>query len=265
MCRWSGWFAGLALVLVAGCSLTPYPLPGSTAADPAHNSQLALDWAGTYQALLPCADCDAVLTTLTLSDAGTYELKRLYVGKDTALFDTRGRFGWSDDGSRIELDIGDAPAGYLVQENRLLQLDMAGERITGALADRYVLHKIKESDPLITPVSFPLYDTRWELVRLRGQDLPDTLQEKPWLTLKRDGSVSGFAGCNQFFGRYTEDGLRLRFEDVASTLRGCLDPAMNDALLQVLREVDNFSRSSNTLSLNRARMAPLAEFRATVP
>lgn len=265
MYGWCRWLALPGLVLLAGCSLAPYPLPGRVAADPAHNSRLALDWAGTYQALLPCADCEAILTTLTLTDAGNYELKRLYVGEDTTLFDTRGRFRWHEDGARIELDIGDAPAGYIVQENRLLQLDMEGQRITGDLAERYILHKIKEPDPLITPVSFPLYDTRWELTRLRGQDLPGELQEKPWLMLRRDGSVAGFAGCNAFSGRYTQDGLRLRFDDLASTLRACLDPAMNDSLLEVLREVDNLTRSSNTLSLNRARMAPLAEFRATVP
>lgn len=253
------------LTTLAGCALRSMPLPGSAPRPDGHNSRIALDWAGTYQALMPCADCEAILTTLTLDEGGSYELKRLYVGKDTALFDSQGRYTWNEDGARITLDSGDAPATYVVQENRLLQLDMQGQRITGDLAERYILHKVNDPDPLITPVSFPLYDTRWELTTLRGQDLPRELEEKPWLILKRDGSVSGFAGCNSFFGRYTQEGLRLRFEELGSTLRGCLDPMMNDALLEVLRDVDNFSRSSNTLSLNRARMAPLAEFEATVP
>ncbi len=263
----------LCLAALAGCRFIPYPLPGAAApkaaqdAAPvdAHTSRSSLDWAGTYQALLPCADCAAILTTLVLDEAGNYELKRLFVGEDGALFDDRGRFSWSQDGTRITLDIGDAPTDYLVQENRLVQLDLQGERISGALADRYILHKVTDPDPLLTPVSFPLFDTRWELLTLRGQDLPAALQERPWLELRRDGTVAGFAGCNAFSGTYTLDGLQLRFGELAATLRGCLDPAMNDDLLAVLKDVDNLTRSSNTLSLNRARMAPLAQFEATLP
>ena len=80
------------------------PLPGSAPPPDGHNSRIALDWVGTYQALMPCADCEAILTTLTLDEGGSYELKRLYVGKDTALFDTRGRYSWSEDGARITLE-----------------------------------------------------------------------------------------------------------------------------------------------------------------
>lgn len=251
--------------VLSGCRFIPYELPGAPAPVDAHVSRSSLDWAGTYQALMPCADCAAILTTLVLAEDGNYELKRLFVGEDGALFDDRGRFSWSEDGRRITLDIGDAPTDYLVQENRLVQLDLSGERITGELADRHILHKVTDPDPLITPVSFPLFDTRWELLTLRGEDLPRTLQEKPWLELRRDGTVAGFAGCNAFSGTYTLEGRQLRFNDMAATLRGCLDPAMNDTLLEVLQEVDNFTRSSNTLSLNRARMAPLAQFEATLP
>lgn len=255
----------LCLALLSSCSWYPFAFPASRPADAAHNSRNALDWPGTYQSLLPCADCEAILTTLTLEEDGNYQIKRLYVGQDDLLFDTSGRFTWSDDSSRIQLDIGDAPDTYVVEENRLVQLDMDAERITGDLADRYVLHKVEDPDPLITPVSFPLMGTRWELATLRGQDLPADLERKPWLLLERDGTVKGFGGCNSFSGSYTLDGLRLRFNDVASTLMACLDQDMNDAMLEVLDQVDNYTRSSNTLSLNRARMAPLAAFRATAP
>lgn len=261
-------FTLLCLATLAGCATAPFPFPGRDGGESGideHNSRTALDWMGTYQALMPCADCEAILTTLTLQEGDTYEIKRLYVGRDSLLFDTTGRFTWSADGSRISLDIGDAPDTYVVQENRLVQLDMDEERITGELADRYVLYKVENPDPLITPVSFPLQGTRWELATLRGVDLPAELEQKPWLLLDRDGTARGFGGCNSFTGSYTLEGLRLRFNDLASTLMACLEPEMNDAMLEVLGEVDNFTRSSNTLSLNRARMAPLVEFRATVP
>lgn len=257
----------LCLALLCGYSWYPFAFPDERPADAAHNSRNALDWPGTYQSLLPCADCEAILTTLTLEEDGSYQIKRLYVGQDNLLFDTTGRFTWSEDGSRIQLDIGDAPDTYVVQENRLVQLDLDGEGISGELADRYVLHKVENPDRLLTPVSFPLQGTRWELVRLRGVDVPASLERKPWLLLDHSGRVSGFAGCNSFTGSYELDDprLRLRFNELAATLMACLDSGMNDRLLEVLADVDNYSRSSNTLSLNRARMAPLAEFRATAP
>lgn len=255
----------LCTISLAACRFSPYPLPGTEPIADGHNSNNSLDWAGTYQALMPCADCAAILTTLVLNEDGSYELKRLFVGEDGSLFDDRGRFSWSEDGARIKLDIGDAPAQYLVQENRIVQLDMSGQPVSGNLAERYILHKVSDPDPLITPVSFPLFDTHWELATLRGQDIPSAVQEKPWFVLRRDGTVSGFAGCNSFSGTYTLEGLQLRFNELASTLRGCLDPAMNDSLVEVLRDVDNYTRSSNTLSLNRARMAPLAQLEASVP
>jgi len=43
-----------------------------------------------------------------------------------------------------------APDSYHVGENRLIQLDMQGERITGALAERYVLDR---QDPGVTPAN----------------------------------------------------------------------------------------------------------------
>lgn len=258
------WLAVISLAVLGGCSVVPFPLPGSApdtvSSEMGDTSRNALDWAGSYQALMPCADCEGILTTLTLAEDGNYQIKRLYLGEDDLLFDTSGRFTWSTDGRSISLDVGDAPDQYLVQENRLVQLDLDGNRVSGPLAEYYILYKVAEPDPLLTPVSFPLQGTRWELSALHGSDVSLDPAQQPWLLLGRDGNVTGFAGCNSFSGRYTQDGLRLRFTDLASTLRACVDPAMNDDLLEVLNNVDNFTRSSNTLSLNRARMAPLANF-----
>jgi len=39
-------------------------------ADPAHNSRNALDWAGTYAGVLPCADCPDVQARLRLPQTG---------------------------------------------------------------------------------------------------------------------------------------------------------------------------------------------------
>jgi hypothetical protein len=53
-----------------------------------------------------------------------------------------GSFAWNSDGNSITLiGIKNAPSVYYVGENKLMQADMDGKRISGALADKYVLIK----------------------------------------------------------------------------------------------------------------------------
>ncbi|MGB6036469.1 MAG: copper resistance protein NlpE N-terminal domain-containing protein, partial [Cryomorphaceae bacterium] len=51
------------------------------AADPAHSSQNALDWKGTYAGMLPCDDCDELQVEVTLEDKGRFSRKMTYLGK----------------------------------------------------------------------------------------------------------------------------------------------------------------------------------------
>jgi uncharacterized lipoprotein NlpE involved in copper resistance len=39
-----------------------------------HNSRSSLDWAGTYEGVLPCADCPGTKIRLTLNGDGSYRL-----------------------------------------------------------------------------------------------------------------------------------------------------------------------------------------------
>lgn len=107
-----------------------------------HNSQNSLDYMGTYKGVLPCADCEGISTVITLGD-GTYTLKTAYLGKgDGRERIQKGRYTWDDSGRFIKLEgIENGPAIYQVGENKLIQMDMKGQKITGELADKYVLIK----------------------------------------------------------------------------------------------------------------------------
>lgn len=113
------------------------------AADPAHTSQNSLDWAGTYVGTLPCADCQGIRTELTLHADLTYRLITSYLGKaKPAGNQATGRFSWDEAGRTVQLSgLRNQPTHYLVGENQLIQLDMSGQRISGASADKYVLRK----------------------------------------------------------------------------------------------------------------------------
>lgn len=107
------------------------------------NSQVSLDWNGTYAGTLPCANCEGIETTLTLNPDLTYILVTNYLGRNDALEEENsGPFSWDSTGSTITLlNIKSGPNQYKVGENRIWHLDMNGKRITGDLADHYILIK----------------------------------------------------------------------------------------------------------------------------
>lgn len=108
--------------------------------DTTHTSQNSLDWAGTYDGVVPCADCSGIKTTIKLYSDDTYTYNAEYLDKKTTVQDT-GKFMWHDNGSTVHLVGKDLNTKYKVGENVLIQLDTEGKVIEGALADQYRLKK----------------------------------------------------------------------------------------------------------------------------
>jgi len=106
-----------------------------------HNSKISLDWAGVYTGTIPSASGSGINVRLKLSNDNTYELTYEYVGKPDNTFTLTGSFKWNDTGDIVNLGIADTPSYYKTAENKLIQLDMKGNLITGDLADDYVLTK----------------------------------------------------------------------------------------------------------------------------
>ena len=238
------------LALLAGGSSSP-PQAVRVMSDTVHTSQNALDWAGAYRGVIPCADCQGIETVVILNSDGTFTTHFKYLGKSGEIFSKAGRFTWNAAGNIVTL-AGDAQ--YLVGENHLRRLAVDGSRIGGALAYRYVLAKVPERG---------LTERYWRLTELNGQPLPK-LDREPWLILKEaDGRMNGFGGCNRFTGSFKLDAAasRLRFGQIATTSMACISGMeVEQAFYEALRNADNYSLAGNHLTLNRARMAPLARF-----
>ena len=78
-----------------------------------------------------------------------------------------------------------------------------------------------------------------------------------------DDKVYGNAGCNSFNGGFTtQEGNRISFDKVATTLMACPDMAVEDQFKKMLETADNYAVSADKLSIHKARMAPLARFEA---
>jgi heat shock protein HslJ len=111
----------------------------------------------------------------------------------------------------------------------------------------------------------PLTANEWRLTELQGVPITATVISNQDLTLKfsREGNrVSGFSGCNTFGGSYTTPApTKLAFSQMMSTMKACATHMdLEAAYMKMLQEVDNYSVNGNTLSLNKAKMAPLARF-----
>ncbi|MDH6305863.1 putative lipoprotein NlpE involved in copper resistance [Parabacteroides sp. PF5-5] len=95
---------------------------------------------GIYEGKLPTASGEGMNVTVTLT-GDTYKQTIVYTGKSTEPFVKEGTFTWNKEKSIITLEGMDAPNQYFVSDNTLTHLDMEGNKITGELADMYILKK----------------------------------------------------------------------------------------------------------------------------
>ncbi|MFV3408954.1 META domain-containing protein [Bdellovibrio bacteriovorus] len=109
-------------------------------------------------------------------------------------------------------------------------------------------------------------DIRWELVELMGQPVKYANADSQKVYIQFNGGdnrVNGSDGCNSFTGAYEETpGQRLFISKLASTKKFCVKMPTEDNFAEVLQGVDNYTVDGDNLSLNKARMAPLARFKA---
>ena len=238
----------------------------SIPASDTHTSANSLDWQGTYKGTLPCADCQGIQTELTLNNDNTYVLSTKYLGKDSISNVENGSFSWNKEGNAITLaDAKNKPGQYFVGENRVTQLDMSGNKITGALTDNYILAKQPANLNTDKKSSAQLVETYWRLTELMGKPVPHVqgAREMHLILKQQDNRFQAFAGCNNIMGSFeSNEGSLIRFLNVASTKMACNEMTIENEFKEMLGKADNYSILGDKLSLNKARMAPLARFEA---
>lgn len=114
----------------------------TAAVDTVHTSQNSLDWAGTYEATIPCADCEGIKTNITLKNDNTFAIVSEYINKNTKVEDN-GKVMWHDNGSVVHLTGKETNMKLKVGENRLIGLDQEGHEIEGPNAHLYVYNKVE--------------------------------------------------------------------------------------------------------------------------
>lgn len=219
-----------------------------------HNAQNSLDIDGVYTGTLPCASCAGIETSLELNK-GTYTLTEKYLKDEGFVSTTTGAFTWKDKNIIVlgNIATGTRSVMYRVTENKVTQLDMDGNTVTGATASSYVLGKVMKK---VSSVE----DKKWKMVELEGKAIIGSVESYYIVLHSKEGRLETKAGCNQMGGMYTLDGYRFKTSGVFSTMMACENMEDEQAFSKVLELADNISYSDTSLSFNKARMAPLARF-----
>ncbi|AYZ10801.1 META domain-containing protein [Chryseobacterium arthrosphaerae] len=104
----------------------------------------------------------------------------------------------------------------------------------------------------------------WKLTELYGKPINlKNPKNNPHFKLNMDGMrYEGHAGCNGFGGTFEikPEIMRIKFNQGMSTMMACEDLEIENQFTKAVLAADNYSVNGNTLTLNKARMAPLAKF-----
>ena len=118
--------------------------------DSAHNAQNSLDWAGDYQGILPCADCEGIETSLFLQKDGTWVMNQRYQGaKEPSSFATYGT--WARTAEKLVLtDTAGEKTYFRAKGEGMEMLDREGNPIESQF--NYTLAPVKAALPA-TPMA----------------------------------------------------------------------------------------------------------------
>jgi len=96
-----------------------------------------------------------------------------------------------------------------------------------------------------------LINTYWKLVELEGQTvMAEEGQREMKLTLHEKNKVTGFAGCNSFFGSYTFDESKITFSQLAVSRMFCSEAMdMENLFLKSLSDIAGYKIIGQTLQL----------------
>ena len=192
-----------------------------------HNSRNSLDWAGTYEGVLPCADCPGTKTRLTLNYDGSYRLVTQAEGSESAEKSVSGVFTWQPSGNAITLDERGGRQQFSVGEGRLTLLRPEGSASQSPAANLVLTLAAPHGEDL----DQQLGRYSWTLVsatdannrRIAG--LPPG-QHRPVVLSFAGSRLSVQGPCNQLLGAYeVTAAYQLSVNVSASTMMAC-DPAL---------------------------------------
>lgn len=103
--------------------------------------EITQDFYGTYEGVVPCADCPGIKTVLTLKDDTTYDLSTEYLEKGDGAIQTSGVYTLENDVITLITPSTNEETYYKIIDGKLALLSPDKQLIEGELADKYILTK----------------------------------------------------------------------------------------------------------------------------
>jgi heat shock protein HslJ len=128
--------------------------------------------------------------------------------------------------------------GFTYEEGYEYLLGVKVKKIKNPPADgsslKYTLVEVYEKKKNEIPITI---DNKWVITSMEGIDL-STVENKPTILL--DGAnkkISGFAGCNNYFGEYDPENKNMGFSKMGMTRKMCPDMTVENTFMNNMRNV----------------------------
>ena len=133
----------LCASIAFACSKESKDTATSNAEATASAETIPSEFIGTFNGVLPCADCEGMETSLTLNANKTFLKAVKYLGKDTKVFMTKGSYEVDGKTGMVTMSPNDGESipNYRMVAGRMVQLDMSNNIVTGDLSNAYILAK----------------------------------------------------------------------------------------------------------------------------
>lgn len=122
--------------------------------------------------------------------------------------------------------------------------------------------KKKVDEQHVNHLDTGLLGKKWQLIEVNGQSVAQQINGRvPYLQME-EKNYSANAGCNGIGGELTvSKNGKIKFSQGMSTMMACPDMSIERALSKALLSADNYAINNGILSLNKAKMTPLAKFK----
>lgn len=125
----------------------------------------------TFSGVTPCAGCEGILYELSLDNEQQFKATSIYLGESNRPFKESGSYSIQDD-TLLVLKGGEESRSFVIEDSTLVMLDNNRERVTGPLANYYILDR-KEATADET-------GQRWADLRDQGVDFRASGNEPFW-------------------------------------------------------------------------------------
>jgi len=99
---------------------------------------------------------------------------------------------------------------------------------------KYTLVEVYEKQKTEKPITM---DNKWIITSMEGIDL-SSIEKMPTILFdSANKKVSGFAGCNNFFGGYNPESMAIDFSKMGMTRKMCPDMTVENAFVNNLKNV----------------------------